>query len=124
MPKPALKRHVTLQEESIPMPTPRKHASHAQRQRAYILRQKAAQAAAIAAKNMPSGSAIPTMPSTARWRALANQAQTILKALQTEMEDYRDDRSDEWQESEKADAFQEVIDRVAEALESALNIEL
>ena len=106
------------------MPTPRKHASQAQRQRAYVLRQKAAQAAAIAAKNLPAGAAIPTMPSTARWRALANQAQTILSALQAEMEDYRDERSDEWQEGDKADAFQEVIDRVAEALESAQNIEI
>jgi len=106
------------------MPTPRKHANQAQRQRAYVLRQKAAQAAAIAAKNTPAGAAIPTMPSTARWRALAGQAQTILKALQTEMEDYRDDRSDQWQESEKADTFQEAIDRVAQALESTLNIEL
>jgi hypothetical protein len=106
------------------MPTPRKHANHAQRQRAYALRQKAAQLAALAAKNTPAGAAIPTMPSTARWRALAKQAQAILKALQTEMEEYRDDRSEEWHESEKADVFQEAIDRVAEALESALNIEL
>ena len=106
------------------MPTPRKHANHAQRQRAYIERQKAAQLAASAAKNTPARAAIPTMPSTARWRALAKQAQTILNALHSEMEDYRDERSEEWQESQKAGAFQEVIERVAEALETALNIEL
>jgi hypothetical protein len=115
---------VTLQEELIAMPTPRKHANHAQRQRAYIERQKAAQLAALADKNTPAGAAIPTMPSTARWRALAKQAQTILKALHSEMEDYWDERSEEWQESEKADAFQEEIDRVAEALESAMNIDI
>jgi hypothetical protein len=106
------------------MPTPRKHANHAQRQRAYLQRQKAAQAAAMAAKNMPACAAIPTMPSTARWRALALQAQTILETIQAEMEDYRDDRSDAWQESEKAEAFQEAIDRVAEALASAQAIDL
>jgi ABC-type Fe3+ transport system substrate-binding protein len=105
------------------MPFPRKHANHAQRQRAYILRQKAAQAAAIKAKNMPAGSAIPTMPSTARWKALSRQAQTILQTLKDEMEAYRDERSEAWQESDKADAFQEAVDRVDEALESALNLE-
>ena len=106
------------------MPTPRKHTNQAQRQRAYVLRQKAAQAAALAAKNTPAAAAIPTMPSTARWKALTHQAQEILKALHTEMEDYRDDRSEEWQQTQKADEFQDAIDRVAQALESALNIEL
>jgi hypothetical protein len=106
------------------MPTPRKHANHAQRQRAYAQRQKAAQLAVATAKNMPAGAPIPTMPSTARWRALAHLAQTILTALQTEMEDYRDERSEAWQESEKAEAFQQSIDRVAEAIESAQAIEL
>ena len=106
------------------MPTPRKYANHAQRQRAYLERQKAAQLAAIAAKDTPARAAIPTMPSKARWKALHRQAQTILTTLQTEMETYRDDRSDEWQESEKADAFQAVIDQVTEALESVQAIDL
>ncbi len=70
------------------MPTPRKHANHAQRQRAYVLRQKEARLEAMAAKNTPAPAAIPTVPSTARWKALSRQAQTILQALQTEMEDF------------------------------------
>jgi len=106
------------------MPTPRKYANHAQRQRAYLERQKAAQLAAISAKNTPAGAAIPTMPSKARWKSLREQAQTILTTLQAEMETYRGDRSDEWQESEKADAIQAVIDQVTEALESAQAIDL
>jgi hypothetical protein len=40
------------------------------------------------------------------------------------MEDYRDERSEEWQEGEKGEAFQQALERVAEALESAINIEL
>ena len=106
------------------MPTPPKHANQAQRQRAYIERKKAAQLSALAAKNTPAAAAIPTMPSKARWKNLANQAREILKALQTEMEDYRDERSEEWRQSEKAEAFQEAIDQVADALESATNIDL
>ena len=104
------------------MPTPRKHANHAQRQRAYTQRQKAAQLAALAVKDTPAAAAIPTMPSIARWRALARQSQEILKVLLCEMERYRDERSEQWQESEKADAFQEQMDRVAEALESTEGI--
>jgi len=61
------------------MPTPRKYTDHAARQRAYLERQKAAQLAVLAAKNMPATAAIPTMPSTARWKALSEQAQTILR---------------------------------------------
>lgn len=104
------------------MPTPRKYASHAQRQCAYTQRRNAAQLAALALKDTPAAAVIPTMPSTARWRALAKQAHEILKALHSEMERYRDERSDQWQESEKADTFQEEIDRVAEALESVQGI--
>ena len=106
------------------MPTPRKHASHAQRQRAYILRQKEAQLAAQAAKNLPATATIPTMPSIARWKALRLGAQTMLECLASEMEVYRDQRSDAWLESEKGDAFQEAIDLALEAVEAARNIEL
>jgi hypothetical protein len=33
-----------------------------------------------------------------------------------EMESYRDDRSEEWKQSERAGEFQEVVDRTEEAL--------
>ena len=106
------------------MPTPRKHANHAQRQRAYVRRREEARLAALAAKNTPGGAAIPTMPSTARWRALAELARTILQTMALEMEEYRDDRSEEWRDGEKGEAFEELIGQVAEALESAGNIEI
>jgi hypothetical protein len=104
------------------MPTPRKHTNQAQRQRAYIQRQKAAQIAVLAAKNMPAASAIPTMPSQARWKALQQQAQIALETLQAEMEDYRDERSDQWQEGEKGEAFQDTLNRIAEALQAIQDI--
>ena len=104
------------------MPTPRKHANHAQRQRAYLERQKAALRALIAAKNIPVGAAVRAIPSTLRWKALSEQAQNILQTLQSEMDAYHDERSEAWQESEKGEAFQETIERVAEALESVQNI--
>lgn len=106
------------------MPTPRKHDNQAARQRAYLERQKAARLAIAQTKNMPPVSGIATMPSAARWRALTGQAQTILQTIQTEMEDYRDERSEAWRDSEKCEAFQETIDRINEALESVAAIEL
>ncbi len=97
------------------MPTPRKHSDNAERQRAYRGRQEAARRAALEAKNMPATSAIPTMPSTARWKVLRDQAQAILETMIEEMEAYRDDRSEEWQQSERAGEFQELIERTDEA---------
>jgi hypothetical protein len=39
-----------------------------------------------------------------------------------EMESYRDDRSDSWQESDKGEAFQEAIDCIDEALDSLADL--
>jgi hypothetical protein len=99
------------------MPTPRKHKDRAHRQRAYRQRQKEARIIELQAKNMPPLASIPTMPSTARWRALVQMAADLLETAQEEMESYRDDRSEGWQDSEKADEFQERIDRIVEAKE-------
>jgi len=104
------------------MPTPRKHANPAQRQRAYMERQRAAKL--VAAKSMPAGAVVATMPSTARWKALTHQAQTILLTLLSEMEAYRDERSEAWKDSEKCEAFQEIVDQVEDARDSAQNIGL
>jgi len=100
------------------MPTPRKHLSGALRQRAYRARCEATRLAAIHAKNMPATAAIPTMPSSARWKALIEHARASLSTVQEEMEEYQEDRSEAWQESGAADAFQERIDQVEAALEA------
>jgi hypothetical protein len=100
------------------MPTPRKHPSGALRQRAYRARRETARIAAIRAKNMPAAAAIPTMPSSARWKALALHARASLGAVRQEMEEYQNERSEAWHESEAAEAFQERVDQVAAALEA------
>jgi division protein CdvB (Snf7/Vps24/ESCRT-III family) len=86
-------------------------ASTAERQVAYRQCQDAARTA-IEAKNMPATSAIPTMPSLARWRALRDQVQALLQTMQEEMESYRDERSEQWQEGDRGEAFQGIIDQV------------
>jgi hypothetical protein len=57
--------------------------------------------------------AVPTIPGNARWRAAIEQAYTLLEQTANEMQNYHDDRSEQWQESERAS---ELLERI-EALE-------
>lgn len=90
------------------MPTPKQYDSNADRQKAFRDRQKAARASALA-QGAPKAAAVPTMPSTARWAALMQQARGALDTCRGEMQEYFDERSEQWQESERADAMQERI---------------
>ncbi len=100
------------------MPTTRKHLSNAQRQRAYRVRQQTARVTEFQAKGLLPRTSIPSMPSTARWNALIQMAQDLLGTAPREMEAYRDDRSEAWQESVKGESLQEILDRLDEALDS------
>ena len=97
------------------MPAQKKHANSAARQRAYRRRQQAANSMG---PGIPHPAAIRAMPSHSRWKALQDKAAVLLAAVISEMEDYQEDRSEQWQESEKAIAFEDRIDLVREALEA------
>jgi len=97
------------------MPAPRRYADSASRQRVYRQRQKAASSLG---PGIPHPAAIRAMPSHSRWKALQDRARVLLAAVVSEMESYQEDRSDEWQESEKAIAFEERLDQVREALDA------
>lgn len=92
------------------MPTPRQYESDADRQRAYRQRQKQMLTNLLDAKNLPSGQAIPTLPSYQRWKALHEKARADVQTMRDEMETYRDERSEQWQDSDRAAAFQEMLD--------------
>ena len=92
------------------MPTPRKYTDHAARQRAYRQRQAQARLQEIREKGLPPAPPIPTMPGTARWQALLDRASNEVATTLSEMQDYYDDRSEQWQESEKGDAMQNAIE--------------
>lgn len=98
------------------MPTPRKYASAAERQAAYRSRTADAQARLSCANVLPGRAHIPAMPSTRRWDALVQQACTALQTVQQEMQDYYDERSEAWQETERADELQNRIDQLEEAI--------
>ena len=48
------------------------------------------------------------------WKALYEQTRAALETMQSEMQGYFDERSHTWQEGEKGEAFQEILDRVEE----------
>ena len=104
------------------MPPPRKYQTDAERQRAYRERQEAARCAALEAKGLPTTAAIPTMPSLLRWKALREQAQAVLAHDAGGKEAYREERTEQWQESEKGAAFQDIVDQVDTARASVEEI--
>ena len=95
----------------------RHHADHAARQRAYRARQAQARAAEQQAKGLPPAAAIPTMPSRLRWRALCDQARLALETVRDELQAYSDDRSEAWQQSDRAAALQDHLEGLTQLLD-------
>lgn len=106
------------------MPTPRQYATGADRQAAYRARQAEARERERAAKGLPAAPAVATMPGTARWAALLRQAHAALVTVQDEMQSYMDERSDAWQEGERAEAMQARLDTIAEAAAALEDLEV
>ncbi len=106
------------------MPTPRIHETNADRQRAYRQRREQARRDQLAAKGLPPSPIIATMPGTARWKALHEQARTALETMRDEMQAYFDDRNETWQEGERGEAFQEMMDAVSEAYDGVEELEI
>lgn len=99
------------------MPQSRQYHSNAARQAAFRRRSNQRMAALQAAKGLtplPSGT---TMPGWQRWRQVLAQAEQALRSAHEQMKEYYDERSDEWLESEKADAFTERMEAVEELID-------
>lgn len=86
------------------MPQPRQHTDNAAKQRAYRARQADARRSEQQAKGLPPAPPLPTLPSHARWQALLAQARLYLETARDEMQAYYDDRSDTWQQGDRAAA--------------------
>jgi len=99
------------------MPQPRQYADHAARQRAYRARQAQARRNEQQERGLPPAPALPTLPSRARWQALITRAYLALETARDEMQAYADERSDAWQQSERAAALAEQIDQLSTVLE-------
>jgi hypothetical protein len=100
------------------MPQPKIHASPAARQAAYRVRCEKERQAALAAKGLPMLPAIASRPGWSRWNASFAAAKELIASTLSEMQDYFDDRSESWQESERGDNHQERMASVDEVLEA------
>jgi len=94
------------------MPSPKRYASSAAKQKAYRLRQQ----------NVQTQPPIPAKPGPARWRALRKNALFLLEALAAKMREFADQGSEAWQESEKAQDFEERQGLVGTAYQATLDI--
>lgn len=89
--------------------------SNAERQAAWRSRQ-AERTRAVMAGRTPPAPAIGTMPAVHRWKALQEQARNALQQLLDEQQAYYDERTEEWQESERG---QDLLDQI-ETLDSLI----
>ncbi len=64
------------------------------------------------AKGLPPAPPLPTLPSSARWQALLTQARLALETVRDEMQAYDDDRSEAWQQGERAAVLAAQIDHL------------
>jgi hypothetical protein len=54
----------------------------------------------------------PAKPGPAKWKALLTHAELLLQTAQREMERYFEERSENWQESERGETFLERIENL------------
>jgi len=94
------------------MPQQRRYQDNAAKQRAYRARQAQARHEERQAKGLPAAPPLPTLPGRARWQALLTQAQLALETVRDEMQTYYEDRSEAWQQGERAATLAEQIDQL------------
>ena len=104
------------------MPQRKIHASHAHRQAAYHRRCQEARRKQLQEKGLPALPALPAMPGTARWKQAIDNATELLSIVGTEMETYFDDRSEQWQEGDRGQAFRERLDALYEARDTVAEL--
>lgn len=106
------------------MPTPRKYESLAQKQAAYRQRRQQAVQDQQREKSLPALPAIAAMPGTARWEQTLRYIETMVIQLQDEIQEYVDQRSDAWRETERAEQMQNNLQTLEEILDNLQSIQI
>jgi hypothetical protein len=94
-------------------------ATNAQRQAAYRKRRRSVIDEILAQRGLPTLPAIASIPGWPRWKEAMERIVYQMQMVEDEMSDYYDQRSDRWQESERADRFQESLDALRVVIETA-----
>lgn len=105
------------------MPRPRRYADGAERQAAYRRRQSAVATQPRSCGGVPLRP-VPEGAGHARWKALTRNAHLLLQTAQAEMQEYLEQRSESWQDSERGAVLLERLQAIEEAqttLEDLLN---
>lgn len=98
------------------MPRRRIYATNAERQAAYRRKLKSsAQPAQAAILPLP---AVSSKLGHKRWRALLRHATLLVDQAACEMQSYLEERSDDWQCSQRGEEFAEILDAVQDVLTS------
>ena len=105
------------------MSTEKQRAQIAMRQQRFRQRQATTRRAEQQAKGLPALPAIPTMPGNVRWSAMIEQAHVLLSEAVDEMQSYHDDRSEQWQDSSKAEDLLAKLDHLQETMAQLQEIE-
>jgi hypothetical protein len=105
--------------EEHEMPQNRQARSNAERQAAFRRRRREAHAALEAAKGLAPLPPIATIPGWRRWREVIEQVERSLREVHEQMQSYYDDRSEDWQSSDKAEEFTEKMQSVESLAEHA-----
>jgi hypothetical protein len=100
------------------MAQPQRYENSAHRQAAYRQRTARLRAEQLQARSLPPLPAVPGIPGWTRWRGLLGQAHWSLRQTVTEMEQYAQERSETWQESERGENFEERLGAVQELLDA------
>ena len=98
------------------MPTPRRYANRAQQQAAYRQRLREGQTQELLRNGLPPLPRVPTIPGKRRWNAAATQALLLLQTIRDEMQDYYEERSEDWQEGERGEDHSQHLEAVEEAI--------
>jgi len=101
----------------------RQRRQTAARQQRFRERQQQARRSEQEAKGLPSLPAIATMPGSARWSAALRAVHALVAQVSEEMQQYAEDRSEAWQESEQAERFaerQEAVEAVLSQLDDLI----
>ena len=105
------------------MPQPCIYKSRAEQQAAYRMRRANSDRQLLAQKGLPALPSIPTMPGNARWSAMITQAHLLLSEAVLEMQSYHDDRSEQWQDSDKAADLLARVEQLEETVAQLQGIE-